>query len=86
EKKDGSFLIRDSETIAGAYTLCLLYQGRLHQYRILPSDNDMIYIQAEKGVPERKYTDLATLVSEYLNRGTQNGLVYALKHPVEVQE
>jgi len=43
-------------------------------------------IQAEKGVPERKYTDLATLVSEYLNRGTQNGLVYALKHPVEVQE
>ena len=42
--------------------------------------------QAEKGVSAKKFPDLVSLVNEYLNRGSRNGLVHALKYPVEVQE
>ncbi|GCB65778.1 hypothetical protein scyTo_0014922, partial [Scyliorhinus torazame] len=32
--KDGSYLIRDSETVPGTYCLCLLNKTFVHTYRI----------------------------------------------------
>ncbi|XP_074658174.1 phosphatidylinositol 3,4,5-trisphosphate 5-phosphatase 2-like isoform X2 [Tubulanus polymorphus] len=80
---DGSFLVRASESISGAYTLCLFHQGRIHQYRILPDEAGFLSTQAEAGVAERKFPDLCSLIAGYIRRGGCNGLVTALRFPVE---
>ncbi|KAK3094659.1 hypothetical protein FSP39_004619 [Pinctada imbricata] len=81
-KEDGSFLVRDSETLTGAYVLCLLYQTRVHQYRVLPGHDGKLSVQAEGGAPEPRYADLNSLVADYIKKEDKNGLAYALKHPV----
>ncbi|XP_061183284.1 phosphatidylinositol 3,4,5-trisphosphate 5-phosphatase 2-like isoform X5 [Saccostrea echinata] len=80
--EDGSFLVRDSETLQGAYVLCLLFQSRVHQYRVLPGHDNKLSIQAEGGAPEPKYPDLNSLVADYIKRGDKNGLAFGLKFPV----
>ena len=80
-KEDGSFLVRDSETLSGAYVLCLLYQSRVHQYRILPGKDGKLSIQTE-GERETSYSELNALISLYMSKEMKNGLVYALKFPL----
>ncbi|KAL3848064.1 hypothetical protein ACJMK2_018947 [Sinanodonta woodiana] len=79
---DGSFLVRDSETLPGAYVLCLFFQNKVHQYRILPGPDNKLFVQAESGATQRGYIDLTELISEYVRKGSQNGLACALQFPI----
>lgn len=81
-KEDGSFLVRDSETLSGAYVLCLLHQSRVHQYRILPGKDGKLSVQTEGAKQESSYSDLNGLISDYITKKNKNGLVFALKTPV----
>lgn len=81
-KDDGSFLVRDSESLPGAYVLCLLYQGKVHQYRVLPGPDGKLHVQSETGTIQRGYQDLTELIAEYIKKHEQNGLATALVHPI----
>ncbi|KAL4219720.1 Phosphatidylinositol 3 [Mactra antiquata] len=81
-KDDGSFLVRDSESLPGAYVLCLLHQCKVHQYRIIPGPDGKLHVQSETGTIQRGYRDLTELVAEYIKKKEQNGLTCALIHPV----
>ncbi|XP_042339626.1 phosphatidylinositol 3,4,5-trisphosphate 5-phosphatase 1 [Plectropomus leopardus] len=82
--RDGSFLIRASESIQGAYALCVLYQNCVYTYRILPSEDKRLSVQASEGVPIRFFSMLPELVEAYYSPNM--GLVTHLQYPVQREE
>ncbi|NXO72847.1 SHIP1 phosphatase, partial [Phainopepla nitens] len=82
--KDGSFLVRASESIASAYALCVLYRNCVYTYRILPDKENKLIVQASEGVAVKYFQNLEELIEYYKKENM--GLVWHLKYPVPREE
>ncbi|NXT82126.1 SHIP1 phosphatase, partial [Zapornia atra] len=82
--KDGSFLVRASESIASAYALCVLYRNCVYTYRILPDKEKKLIVQASEGVAVKCFENLEDLIEFYKKENM--GLVWHLKYPVPREE
>ncbi|NXA08564.1 SH21A protein, partial [Sapayoa aenigma] len=77
---DGSYLLRDSETIPGAYCLCVLHEGYVYTYRVSQTETGSWSAETAPGVQRRLFRKVRNLISAF--QKPNQGIVTPLQHPV----
>ncbi|NWQ64454.1 SH21B protein, partial [Neopipo cinnamomea] len=84
KRKNGSYLIRESESMEGALCLCIFFENFIYTYRIFREHRGYFRIQTSDGVPERIFRTLKDLI--YAFEKPDQGLITNLRYPVKKQE
>ncbi|XP_075954708.1 SH2 domain-containing protein 1A-like isoform X3 [Anarhichas minor] len=79
---DGSFLLRDSETVRGAYCLCVRKAPFVHTYRLIHSTNGWC-LQQDPGVRPQSFGTLETLIENYRRGAASDDGVAPLTEPLD---
>ncbi|NXF34781.1 SH21B protein, partial [Nyctibius bracteatus] len=79
-RKNGSYLIRESESVEGALCLCVFFEELIYTYRIFREHQGYFRIQTAEGVPERIFRTLKDLIYAY--EKPNQGLITTLRYPV----
>ncbi|XP_039998593.1 SH2 domain-containing protein 1A-like isoform X2 [Xiphias gladius] len=82
--RDGSFLLRDSETVQGAYCLCVRKAPFVHTYRLAHSA-DGWFLQNSRDRPQR-FRTLETLIESYRRSAASGVGIAPLTHPLDRTE
>ncbi|NWW08198.1 SH21A protein, partial [Oreocharis arfaki] len=77
---DGSYLLRDSESIPGVYCLCVLYQGYVYTYRVSQTENGSWSAETAPGVHRRLFRKVQNLIFAF--QKPDQGIVTPLQNPV----
>ncbi|NXB13086.1 SH21A protein, partial [Cnemophilus loriae] len=77
---DGSYLLRDSESIPGVYCLCVLHQGYVYTYRVSQTETGSWSAETAPGVHRRLFRKVQNLILAF--QKPNQGIVTPLKNPV----
>ncbi|NXN34233.1 SH21A protein, partial [Nycticryphes semicollaris] len=77
---NGSYLLRDSETVPGAYCLCVLHNGFVYTYRVSQTETGSWSAETAPGVHRRFFRKVNNLISAF--EKPDQGIITPLKHPV----
>ncbi|NXE92421.1 SH21B protein, partial [Menura novaehollandiae] len=81
KRKNGSYLIRESESMEGVLCLCVFFEDVIYTYRIFREEQGYFRIQTSEGVPEMTFKTLKDLI--YAFEKPNQGLVTHLRYPVK---
>ncbi|XP_050189312.1 SH2 domain-containing protein 1B [Myiozetetes cayanensis] len=84
KRKNGSYLIRESESMEGALCLCVFFENLIYTYRIFREHQGYFRIQTSEGDPERVFRTLKDLI--YAFEKPDQGLITNLRYPVKKQK
>lgn len=71
---NGSYLMRESESAPGQYSLSLRYDGRVYHYRVIDDEDNNVYVREEA-----KFDTLEKLITYHSNEA--GGLITNLRYP-----
>ncbi|KFV72115.1 SH2 domain-containing protein 1A [Struthio camelus australis] len=77
---DGSYLLRDSESIPGVYCLCVLHQGYIYTYRVSKTEAGSWSAETAPGVHRRLFRKVHNLLTAF--QKPDQGIVTPLQHPI----
>ncbi|XP_009988665.1 PREDICTED: SH2 domain-containing protein 1A, partial [Tauraco erythrolophus] len=77
---DGSYLLRDSESIPGVYCLCVLHQGYVYTYRVSKTETGSWSAETAPGVHRRLFRKVHSLISAF--QKPDQGIITPLRYPV----
>uniref|UniRef100_A0A8C1XVM8 SH2 domain-containing protein 1A-like n=2 Tax=Cyprinus carpio TaxID=7962 RepID=A0A8C1XVM8_CYPCA len=78
--KDGSYLIRDSESVQGAYCLCVLCNGFVYTYRLQRDAAGSWAAETAPGQNKRLFRKVKNLISAF--EKPDQGIAVPLLYPV----
>ncbi|MCJ8733930.1 hypothetical protein PDJAM_G00229450 [Pangasius djambal] len=81
--RDGSYLIRDSESVPGAYCLCVLCNGYVYTYRLQQNNAGSWAAETAPGQQKRLFRKVKNLISAF--EKPDQGIAIPLLYPVTVQ-
>ncbi|XP_078513864.1 SH2 domain-containing protein 1A-like isoform X1 [Lissotriton helveticus] len=79
---NGSFLLRDSESVPDTFCLCVLFQRFIYTYRIFKIGSKF-KIETAEGVQEKIFSTLRDLIVHF--EKPNKGLIIPLIYPVQYQ-
>uniref|UniRef100_A0A8C7UPV6 SH2 domain containing 1A duplicate a n=1 Tax=Oncorhynchus mykiss TaxID=8022 RepID=A0A8C7UPV6_ONCMY len=81
--RDGSYLLRDSESLPNTYCLCVLCKDVVYTYRMFQINEGSWTVETNPGVETRLFRKIRNLIAAF---GKPNqGLEMPLLYPVENQ-
>uniref|UniRef100_A0A8C2ZWW3 SH2 domain containing 1A n=1 Tax=Cyclopterus lumpus TaxID=8103 RepID=A0A8C2ZWW3_CYCLU len=78
--RDGGYLVRDSDSVAGVYCLCVLYNGFVYTYRLHKDAAGSWAAETTPGVQKRYFRQIRNLIAAFQKPG--QGIAIPLLHAV----
>ncbi|KAL6463133.1 hypothetical protein MHYP_G00275240 [Metynnis hypsauchen] len=82
--QDGSFLIRDSESVPDTYCICVLYDQCVLTYRLFQVEGNLWKAETAPGVKERLFRNVNNLITAFQH--PDQGMAMPLLYPVTVDQ
>ncbi|KAL6117951.1 sh2d1a [Pungitius sinensis] len=81
--RDGSYLVRDSDSVPNVYCLCVLKEGFVYTYRLQQDNAGSWAADATTGVQKRYFRQIRNLIAAFQEPG--QGIAMPLLFPVTAQ-
>ncbi|XP_017275185.1 SH2 domain-containing protein 1A [Kryptolebias marmoratus] len=81
--RDGSYLVRDSDSVPGVFCLCVLCKGFVYTYRLHKDEAGSWAAETTPGVQKRYFRHIKNLIAAFQMEG--QGIAMPLLYPVTAQ-
>lgn len=81
--RDGCYLVRNSDSVAGVYCLCVLCQGCVYTYRLYMNVGGSWTADTAPGVPKRYFRKVRNMIAAF--KEPDQGIAMPLLFPVTAQ-